>query len=147
MKINSVHLVTMCKMESKKKKRNCFLLLLFFSPSPFQTISTEKVQLLLLFILLSSFFQSIYLSIISICSSTHPSIFKALFVYQKPATLLSTFNRCGLSANLNIHWLKTQAIVYEFLYLDVFEGADKRVWQLLKDFKNDKELQQLRVGR
>ena len=23
--------------------------------------------------------------------------------------------------------------------LDVFEGADKRVWQMLKDFKNDKK--------
>ena len=33
----------------------------------------------------------------------------------------------------------TQAIVYELLYFDVFEGADKWVWQLLKDFKNDKE--------
>ena len=57
---------------------------------------------------------------------------------QKPAALLSRFNCCGLSANLYIHWLKTQAIVYELLYFDVFEGADKRVWQLLKDFKYDK---------
>ena len=50
-----------------------------------------------------------------------------------------TFNCCGLSANLYIHWLKTQAMVYEFLYFDVFEGADKRVWHLLKDLdlKND----------
>ena len=54
--------------------------------------------------------------------------------------LLSTFNCCGLLANLYIHWLKTKAIVYELLYFDMFQGADKRVWQLLKDFKNDKEL-------
>ena len=46
---------------------------------------------------------------------------------------VDTFNCCGLSANLYIHWLKTQAMVYELLYFDVFEGADKRVWQLLKD--------------
>ena len=58
---------------------------------------------------------------------------------QKPVALLSTFNCCGLSANLYIHWLKTQAIVYELLYFDLFEGADKRVWQLLKNFKHDKE--------
>ena len=71
--------------------------------------------------------------------STHAPIFKALFEYQTQATLLSTFNCCGLSANLYIHWLKTPAIVYELLYFNMFEGADKRVWQLLKDFKNDKE--------
>ena len=52
-----------------------------------------------------------------------------------------TFNFCGLSANLYIHWLRTQAMIYELLYFDKFEGADKRVWQLLKDldFKNDKK--------
>ena len=91
---------------------------------------------------------SIYLSIyLSICISIHPSfhpsthtpILKALFEYQKPAALLSTFNCCGLSANLYIHWLKTQAIVYELLYFDEFEGSDKWVGQLLKDLKNDNE--------
>ena len=60
-------------------------------------------------------------------------------MYGGSMALLSTFNCCGLSANLYIHWLKTQAIVYELLYFDVFEGADKTVWQLFKDFKNDKE--------
>ena len=68
---------------------------------------------------------------------------------------LSTFNCCGLSANLYIHWLKTQAIVYELLYFDVFLKAPTKgygtwlyqfliiaylfTWQLLKDFKHDKE--------
>ena len=60
-------------------------------------------------------------------------------MYGGSMELLSTFNCCGLSANLFIHWLKTQAIVYKLLYFDVFEGADKRVWQWLKDLKNDKE--------
>ena len=58
---------------------------------------------------------------------------------KKQAALLRTLNCCGLSANLYRHWLKTQATVYELLYFDVFEGADKKVWQLLKDFKHDKE--------
>ena len=57
------------------------------------------------------------------------------------AALLSTFNCCGLSANLYIPWLKTQAMVYELVYFDtVFKGADKRVWQLLENLKNDEEL-------
>ena len=104
MKINSVHLVTMCQIESKKKKEKNF----FFSPSSFQTISTEKVQLLLSFILLSNFFKSVYLPIylsiyLSIYPSTHAPVFKALFEYKKPAALLSTCNCCGLSANLYIH--------------------------------------------
>ena len=55
------------------------------------------------------------------------------------AALLDTFNCCGLSANFYIHWLNTQAIVYELLYFDVFEGVGKRVWKLIKDLKNDKE--------
>ena len=90
----------------------------------------------LTFYLENSLFYSIYLSIYP---STHAPIFKALFEYQKQAALLSTFNCCGISV-LYIHWLKTQAIVYELLLFWRFEGADKRVWQLLKDFKNDKEL-------
>ena len=46
----------------------------------------------------------------------------------------------------SIHWLKTQAIVYELLYFDVFEGADKRVWQLLKDFKHDKKFHYVTIN-
>ena len=70
----------------------------------------------------------------SIHPPTHPSSKYCLNTKRKTA-LLCTFNCCGLSAN----WLKTQAIFYELLYFDMFEGADKRVWQLLKDLKNDKE--------
>ena len=100
MKINSVHLVTMCQMESKKKKKKKkkkFSL----SDNINRKIAFLEVQLLLLFLLLSSF--SVYLSIyLSIYLSTHAPICKALFEYQKPAALLSTFNCCGLSANLYI---------------------------------------------
>ena len=135
--------------KSEKQKHNCF-----FSPSPFQTISIGKFTkqskfLFSKFIFFLSSFSvclsvclSVYLSISihpSIHPSTHAPIFKELFEYQTQAVFLSIFNCCGLSTNLYIHWLKTQAIVYELLYFDVFEGADKRVWQLLKDFKNDKE--------
>ena len=82
---------------------------------------------------------------LSICLSIYLFIhlrthLQSIVWIPKPAALLSTFNYFGLSANLYIHWLKTRAIVYELLYFAVFEGADKRVWQLLKDFKNDKEL-------
>ena len=57
------------------------------------------------------------------------------------AALLSTFNCCGLSANLYIPWLKTQAMVYELVYFDtVFKGADKRICQLLENLKNGEEL-------
>ena len=125
MKINSVHLVTMCQMESKKPQNKSV-----FSASPFQTISIGK----LLFSKFSNYYylflsSSIYLSVYSsihpsiihpsifpsIHPSTHAPIFKALFEYQKPAALLSVFNCCRLLANLYIHWLKIQAIVYELL--------------------------------
>ena len=65
-----------------------------------------------------------------IYQSIHPSI-------QKPATLLSAFNCCELSANLS-HWLDLR-VPFFFFFFDVFEGADKRVWQLWKDFKHDKD--------
>ena len=118
----------MCQMESKKTKLFCFVL--FFLLSPLSDNINRKIAFLEIQLLLLSSF-SVYLSIYP---PTHPSSKH----WKKAAALLSTFNCCGLSANLYIHRLKTQAIVYELLYFDVFEGAVER--QLLKDFKNYKEL-------
>ena len=74
-----------------------------------------------------SIYVSIYLSIYpSIHPFTHAPIFKVLFDYTKHKRLLSTFHCCGgLSANLYIHWLKTQAIVYELLYFDMLNTPTK----------------------
>ena len=89
----------------------------FFSPCPFfQTISIGKFTI----------------------QSIHPKP-------RGASRYIQLFNWCGLSANLYIHWLKTHAIVYELLYFDVFKRADKRVWQLLKDFKHDKEFHDVTI--
>ena len=93
MKINSVHLVTISQMESKKTTKKNKL----FSPSPFQTITigkfTKQPKLLFskfnFFVIFSDYLSvclSVYLSIyLSVYLSIHPStpapIFKALFEY------------------------------------------------------------------
>ena len=90
-------------------------------------------------IYLSIFYLFIYLSIYlsidrSICRSIDrfdPSIHPCthlqsiVWLYQTQAALLSTFNCCGLLANLYIHWLKTRAVVYELLYFEVLKAPTK----------------------